>query len=110
MTGREFIEFCSQKTGVPKSWLSKSMDAITQCIAELIGEGESVKIYGFGTFTTRRRPAGKGFNPKTGKRINVPPTIKPYFKPGIMLTEAVEASKDILEEQWQHDHKDDELD
>ena len=106
MTTQEFIAYCSERTGVPKSRLKTALAAMTDSIAAAIREGEPVKLYGFGMFTTYRRPPGKGRDYRTGEQVDVPPKIKLQFKPGGLLLDAVNEGKDIWEEKWQSEHKD----
>ena len=51
-------------------------------IAARLAEGGRVELRGFGTFSTKLRPARTGRNPRTGAAVDVPAKRVPYFKPG----------------------------
>ena len=41
-----------------------------------------MELRGFGSFRLRHRDAHWGRNPKSGARVDVPPKLVPYFRPG----------------------------
>ena len=51
-------------------------------IVEALRRGEKVELRGFGSFRLRRRDARRGRNPKTGSRVDVPPKLVSFFRPG----------------------------
>lgn len=63
--------------------------AVFSTIADALAGGETVRIAGFGTFSTRSRPARRGRNPRTGERIDVAASTTPAFKAGKTLRDAV---------------------
>ena len=48
-------------------------------------KGDRVELRGFGAFSTKRRSARTGRNPRTGEAVNVPEKVVPYFTPGKAL-------------------------
>ena len=54
-----------------------------------MSRGEEVAITGFGTFRVAKRAARMGINPKTGEKIHIAASVKPKFRAGKMLKEAV---------------------
>jgi len=48
-----------------------------------------VRIGGFGTGTTKRRPARMGRNPRAGEVVSIPASVAPAFKAGKALGNAV---------------------
>ncbi|HUZ92439.1 MAG TPA: HU family DNA-binding protein, partial [Candidatus Paceibacterota bacterium] len=54
-----------------------------------LARGEEVAITGFGTFRVAKRAARMGRNPKTGEAIQIKASIKPKFRAGKGLKEAV---------------------
>ena len=58
-------------------------DSITDQLAK---EGR-VELRGFGAFSTRRRDARVGRNPRTGAAVDVDAKRVPYFKPGKEMRE-----------------------
>ncbi len=65
------------------------VDAIFDTITKTLAKGEEVAIAGFGVFKTVKRAARMGINPKTGEKIQIAAAIKPKFRAGKALKEAV---------------------
>ncbi|OIO70957.1 MAG: integration host factor subunit beta [Zetaproteobacteria bacterium CG_4_9_14_3_um_filter_49_83] len=61
-------------------------------ISLALSEGERVELRGFGSFTTKKREARVGRNPKTGEAVQVPAKVVPHFKPGKELREKVDGN------------------
>ncbi|MCA1747991.1 MAG: integration host factor subunit beta [Sphingomonadales bacterium] len=56
-------------------------------ITEQLARDGRVELRGFGAFSTRRRQARTGRNPRTGEAVQVPAKRVPYFKPGKEMRE-----------------------
>lgn len=67
----------------------QAVDAIFDTIVKAMSHGEEVAISGFGTFKVAKRAARMGINPKTGEKIQIKASIKPKFRAGKLLKEAV---------------------
>ena len=63
--------------------------AVFSAIADALARGETVRIAGFGTFSTRARPARRGRNPATGEHIDIAASTTPAFKAGKTLRDAI---------------------
>lgn len=78
---------------VAKCETKKQAQAVTEAVFEVItktlARGEEVTITGFGTFRAVKSAARDGRNPKTGEKIRIAASIKPKFKAGKALKEAV---------------------
>jgi len=66
-----------------------AVDAVFDTITQTLGRGEEVAIAGFGTFRTTKRAARAGINPRTGEKIQIAASVRPKFKAGKALKEAV---------------------
>ena len=80
------VEACgleSKKKGV------EVVDALFDIIQKTMVKGDEVKIPGFGNFKVMRRAARMGVNPKTGEKIQIAASVKPKFRAGKVLKEAV---------------------
>ena len=66
-----------------------AVNALFYTIADALAGGETVTIAGFGTFSTKTRPARQGPNPRTGERIAIAASNRPSFKAGNTLRDAV---------------------
>jgi len=58
-------------------------------IIAALARGDRVELRGFGAFSTKRREARTGRNPRTGTAVSVDGKSVPYFKPGKELRERV---------------------
>ncbi|HEX4104198.1 MAG TPA: HU family DNA-binding protein [Candidatus Paceibacterota bacterium] len=72
-----------------KSAAEKATEAVFETIVKTLGRGEEVAIAGFGTFRVYKRAAREGRNPKTGEKIQIKASVKPKFRAGKLLKEAV---------------------
>ncbi len=72
-----------------KSAAERLVEAVFETITKTLGRGEEVAITGFGTFRVAKRAAREGRNPKTGEKIQIKASIKPKFRAGKLLKEAV---------------------
>lgn len=58
-------------------------------ISAALARGERVELRGFGAFTTKRRDARTGRNPRTGEQVHVDEKLVPFFKAGKELRERI---------------------
>ncbi len=72
-----------------KKQAAAAVEGVFDTIAKALGRGEEVSIAGFGVFTTAKRAARQGRNPKTGERIQIPASTRPKFRAGKALKDAV---------------------
>lgn len=66
-----------------------AVSAVFAAISDALAREEAVTIAGFGTFSTKRRPARQGRNPRTGESITIAASKVPSFKAGKTLRDAV---------------------
>ena len=66
-----------------------AVEAVFDTIVKTLSKGEEVAIAGFGTFRVSKRAARMGVNPRTGEKIQIAASIKPKFRAGKLLKEAV---------------------
>ena len=89
MNKTELIANIASKAELPKTDAAKALDAFTATVEAALVEGDVVQIIGFGTFGTHKRAARQGRNPQTGEMMEIPASVKPVFKAGKALKEAV---------------------
>jgi DNA-binding protein HU-beta len=89
MNKTDLVNQIAKKTGLTKSKSNEVIDAFVSSVTESLTEGEKVTLVGFGTFTTSKREARKGRNPKTGEVINIPSKTVARFKAGSELSKNV---------------------
>lgn len=72
-----------------KKQAQAAVDGVFAAITKSLSRGEEVTVTGFGTFRAVKVSARTGRNPKTGESISIPASIKPKFRAGKALKDAV---------------------
>lgn len=91
MTKSELVDVIAQRhEGITRKEAEVVVNTILSAIGDALAAGDRVELRGFGSFTTRRRNARIGRNPKTGESVHVPAKAVPHFKPGKELRERVD--------------------
>jgi len=72
-----------------KKEAADAVNAVLDTITSALTKGDKVTVTGFGTFSTSKRAARMGVNPRTGEKIKIKATIVPKFKAGKSLKDAV---------------------
>ncbi len=89
MNKADLVNSIAEKTGLSKTKSNDVIDAFVGAVSESLAKGEKVTLVGFGTFTTSKRSARKGRNPKTGAVINIAGKTVARFKAGSELSKNV---------------------
>ena len=90
MTKQEFIGKVSQKAGLSSRDAAKAVEAFLDTITEALTSGDDVSFTGFGKFSTSRRAAREGVNPRNpGQKVQIPEATVPKFSAGSSLKTAV---------------------
>ncbi len=89
MTKAELIAAVADGAGLTKVEADKVLKSLLENVAACLKKGDKLSLVGFGAFSTVKRAARKGQNPQTGKKISIPATVSPKFKPGKALKELV---------------------
>ena len=71
----------ANRVGLSQSAAGNAVEAVFEAVGEALANGEEVRISGFGTFTTKSRPARNGRNPQTGESLEIQASTAPAFKP-----------------------------
>lgn len=90
MNKTDLITTIAEKSELSKTVTARTVDALLNAITTELAQGGSVQLIGFGTFTTRRREARTGRNPKNGEALAIAASTAPIFKPGTGLKTAVQ--------------------
>ncbi len=90
MNKQDLIAAVAEATDLPKAKTGDVVDAVFGAIEKALSKkGGEVRLVGFGTFSTSKRKAGKGRNPRTGEEIKIPASTTVRFKAGKGLKDAV---------------------
>ena len=82
MNKSQLIELIQKQFGedATKKHAEEALNAVLASIASGIKETGKVQIIGFGTFSSKVRPARTGRNPRTGAPVEIPETTVVHFK------------------------------
>ena len=89
MNKADLVNSIAESTGLTKSKSTEVVDTIVESITKTLKKGDKVTLVGFGTFSTSKRKARKGRNPKTGAVINIAAKTVARFKAGSELSKSV---------------------
>lgn len=89
MNKAELIDAVADAADISKAAAGRSVDTMLEVITESLKKGSTVTLVGFGTFSSRRREARTGRNPRTGEPIQIAASNLPVFKPGKALKDAL---------------------
>lgn len=93
MNKSEFIDLVAERAKMTKKAAADVVDAIfdttSGAIASAMGSHGRLSIPGFGRFSTRKRAARKGRNPRTGAAVDIPERTTLAFAPGKRIKETV---------------------
>ena len=89
MNKNDLIAKVAGEANMSKSDAGDAIEATLHSITEALKSGDEVRLVGFGTFSVTHRAASEGRNPRTGEKIQIPPSKNPKFKAGKPLKDAV---------------------
>ncbi|MCX7899134.1 MAG: HU family DNA-binding protein [Methylocystis sp.] len=93
MNKLELVEHVANETECSKAAAAAAVDAVIDGITGALKKGDEVRLVGFGTFSVKKRAAGKGRNPATGEEIKIPASKSARFKAGATLKSALNKAK-----------------
>jgi len=80
MDNKKLVETLADKLGRSGDDVNKLLEGLAGVLRARCGELDSVIVPGFGAFEPRKRNERVMLNPKTGKRMLVPPKVVLGFK------------------------------
>jgi nucleoid DNA-binding protein len=92
MNKSDLVDAVASSADLTKASASRAVDATLDAIGGALGNGDSVSLVGFGTFSVRHRAARDGRNPQTGAPMHIPASKVPGFKAGKGLKDKVKGS------------------
>ena len=96
MTKKEFVDRVATQSGLSKKDAEAAVDAFLESITDVLRSGGEVAFTGFGKFTTQRRAARQGVNPRNpSQRLQIPATTVPKFSAGSQLRRALAGDPDV---------------
>jgi DNA-binding protein HU-beta len=93
VTKQEFVDRVAAKAGLTKADAGKAVDAFLSTVEDVLTSGGAVNFTGFGKFSTARRAARTGVNPRNpGQKVYIPAATVPKFTAGSALKTSVKSS------------------
>ena len=93
MNKLELVEHIASEADISKAAAAAALEAVVGGVTKALKKGDEVRLVGFGTFSVRKRAAGKGRNPATGKEIKIAASKNAKFKAGAALKAALNKGK-----------------
>jgi len=90
LTRAGLVEAVYREVGLSRNECSDLIESVLDEVAKSLVQDNTVKISGFGTFTSRSKSQRIGRNPKTGEEVPITPRRVVTFKPSNILKEAVD--------------------
>ena len=92
----EIINKVSSQTGIDKSDVQETVEAVLITIKEALKNGESVYIRGFGTFSNKKRAKKIARNISTNTAIILDAHYVPSFKPSKIFNKLIKENNKII--------------
>lgn len=92
MTKADIVSEISEKTGVEKVAVQRTIEEFMNSVKKSISNGNNVYLRGFGSFIVKTRAEKTGRNISKNQSIIIPAHNIPAFKPAKTFVEAVKKS------------------
>ena len=93
---KDLVDNLSSKLTLEKDEITQIVDNVLDGVKEILSEGSSLEIRGFGTFEVKIRKGKKNArNPKTGEKVQTQPHYVICLKPGQELKDNIKKLKVI---------------
>jgi nucleoid DNA-binding protein len=89
LTREELAREAARRTGLTVREVQSLMVVLLDVITETLSSGQSVFLRGFGCFSTKKGKMRRARDPGRGGVMEIPPRVKPVFKPYDGLKESV---------------------
>lgn len=77
----ELAKTVAEKLNIGAQAAQMAIEATIAAISERTGNGDTVRLIGFGSFVVKAHKARTARNPRTGESVDVPESQKLSFKP-----------------------------
>ncbi len=89
VTRADLSEAVYQEVGLSRNESAELVETVLEEIAEALGQGDTVKISSFGTFSVREKGERIGRNPKTGEEVPILPRRVLVFRASQVLKDRI---------------------
>lgn len=95
VTKQELVLEVAKRTGLTQAEIKISVEQFLNSLSEMIVEGQSIEIRGFGTFYTKLRKPRPARNPRTGQVIELGERVVPLFKFSNELKKRIDSDEKV---------------
>jgi DNA-binding protein HU-beta len=88
MTKSDVVAKMASDARITKAAAERALKSLTNSIQNSVKRGERIALPGLGSFSTARRKARTGRNPRTGQSIQIPAKTVPKFSAAKELVDA----------------------
>lgn len=92
VTKKELIDRIADATGVKRVVVKKIVQSFLDNVIVELGKGNRLEFRDFGVFEVKHRAARIAQNPKTLKKVHVPPKQTVKFKPGRLMKQTMSSA------------------
>jgi len=89
MNKGDLVDAIAKDAGLSKAQAQGALDALVSNVKKSLKKNDKVTIVGFGTFSSSKRAARTGRNPRTGEPIKIPARKVAKFSAGKALKDAI---------------------
>ena len=89
MNKGDLVDAVAKSADITKAQASDAVNAVFDSIEGCLKKEDKASFVGFGTFSTSRRAARDGRNPRTGETIRISARTQVKFKAGKALSDSV---------------------
>ena len=93
MNKAELIAAIAEESELSKAKAELAFNSVMDTIKKAVTKGDNVQLIGFGTFSSGKRAARMGRNPKTGEAIKIAAAKTVKFSAGKAFKDAVNKRK-----------------
>ncbi len=95
MTKAEVIAQIADKTGIDKSDVTTTVEALFKVVKDNMADGENIYVRGFGSFVNKKRAKKIARNISKNTAIVIEEHFVPSFKPSKVFVEQVKSSERV---------------
>jgi DNA-binding protein HU-beta len=93
MNKSELIEAIAADSDISKTAAQRVLDSVISHVIKAVTKGDTVQLIGFGSFSSGKRAARVGRNPRTGEEIKIAAAKTVKFTAGKAFKDAVNKKK-----------------
>lgn len=98
MSSKHIVKRIAQEHNLSIHMTQSILDSVLDELQDVFHRGDAITFTGFGQFTSVKRSARQGRNPRTGTKLPVPELRSVRFKPSRKLRERIEAHHPGMED------------